>query len=302
MYELHTKTHKDDLLREIEEIKAEHAGLQEATNLLQKDKDALQAKEDVQSVILDILENNGYKHEIVRRLRHGEPRESVASWLLGQPDLRKHLRSLPPSHQSILGLVQRVEDLYEADQGPAPPPVETAHQWTQVTKSQTLIGHLFELYFTWVHPIHMLFSEVDFLASYHAGDDTYCSNPLTDAICAMACHLLDNPSPGSKPRDKDSISGYDDAIQLREAFMGEARSSLGPDTYTQMTSIQAFAIMFLSELSSGRARSATGYLRCAADHLKFSKADGQSKEALELSYWGVHTLNTRVTHNADGCP
>ena len=292
MFEPHTKTHKDDLLREIEEIKAEHAGLQEATSLLQKDKDALQAKEDAQSVILDILENNGHKHEIVRRLRHGEPRESVAMWLLGQPELRKHLRSMPPSHQTILDLVKRVEGLYKADQGPAQPLAETAHRWTQVTKSRTLIRHLFELYFTWVHPIHMLFSEVDFLASYHSGDDTYCSNSLTDAVCAMACHLLDNPSPGSKPRDRDSMSGYEDAMQLHGAFMAEARSSLVPDTYTRMTSIQAFAVMFLSELSSGKARSATGYLRCAADHLKYSKADGQSKEALQLSYWGVHTLNT----------
>ena len=292
MYEPHTKTHKDDLLREIEELKAEHAGLQEATSLLQKDKDALQAKEDVQSVILDILENNGHNHEIVRRLRHGEPRESVASWLLSQPELRKHLRSLPPSHHAIIGLVKRVEDLYEADQSPAQTSVQTVHRWTEVTKSQILIGHLFELYFTWVHPIHMLFSEVDFLASYRSGDATYCSTPLTNAICAMACHLLDIPSPGFKPRDKDSMSGYEDAMQLHGAFMAEARSSLTPDNYTRMTSIQAFGVMFLSELSSGLARSATGYLRCAADHLKFSNADGQSKEALELSHWGVHTLNT----------
>ncbi|KAL9116521.1 MAG: hypothetical protein Q9187_006954, partial [Circinaria calcarea] len=292
VYEPHTKTHKDDLLREIEEIKAEHAGLQEAASLLRKDKDALQAKEDVQSVILDILENNGHNHEIVRRLRHGEPRDSVARWLLAQPDLRKHLRSLPPSHQAILNIVKRVEDLYEADQSPTQVLADTAQQWTQVTKSQTLITHLFELYFTWVHPIHMLFSEVDFLASYRLGDDTYCSIPLTNAICAMACHLLDNPSPEAKPRDKASMSGYEDAQQLRGAFMAEARATLVPEVFTRMTSIQAFAIMFLSELSSGKARSATAYLRCAADHLKFSKADGQSQQALELSHWGVHTLNT----------
>ena len=292
VYEPHTKTHKDDLLREIEEIKAEHAGLQEAASLLRKDKDALQAKEDVQSVILDILENNGHNHEIVRRLRHGEPRESVARWLLAQPDLRKHLRKSPPSHQAILDIVKRVEDLYEADQSPAQAPAETVQQWTQVTKSQTLITHLFELYFTWVHPIHMLFGEVDFLAGYRSGDDTYCSKPLTNAICAMACHLLDNPSPGAKPQDRDSMSGYDDAQELRGAFMAEARAHLVPEIYTRMTSIQAFAVMFLSELSSGRARSATAYLRCAADHLKFSKADGQSQQSLELSHWGIHTLNT----------
>ncbi|MCJ1353190.1 MAG: hypothetical protein MMC33_003175 [Icmadophila ericetorum] len=298
VYEPHTKTHKDDLLREIETMKAEQAGLQDQHLELQGinagleiDKKSLQHREHVQSVILDILTNNGHDREIIRRLRSGDSLESVAEWLVSQPELHKHIRTLPESRQDLVDIVRRVEDLYNA-YDPTSPLAEPSYHWTHVTKSTVLVHHLFKLYFTWVHPVHMLFSEADFLTSFQNNNTVYCSSALVNAVCAMACHLLDNPLPSASSKDLAQRTSYQDAMKLRDGFMVEARSHLLPGSYSQMTTIQAFAVMFLVELSLGKARSATAYLRCAADHLRKRQTSEQSDDAVKLSYWGVHTLTT----------
>ena len=298
-YEFHTKTHKDDLIKEIAVIKAENADLQTGNRGLQEQKSNLtnlnmdlQSKQDTQTVILDMLTNNGHDREIIKRLQAGDSRESVAQWLLQQPHLKHHLRTLPVSQKLLFDIVKRVEDHYEASAESPGPMSLNRSQWTSVTRSQTLIGHLFELYFTWVHPIHMLFSEFDFLDGYESNDETHCSCALVNSVCAMACLLLENPDKNAEPIDENTFGTYQDAMQLRDAFMAEARALLQPDSYSHLTSLQAFAVIFLVDLSSGKARSATSYIRSAADHLKIYGPDKQKNEAAQLSYWGIHTLNT----------
>ena len=218
----------------------------------------------------------------------GEARESVAEWLHSRPELQKYIQTITGSQQNILNVVSRVEDLYEDPS--RPPGLEPLpHPWTKVTNSQILIRHLFELYFTWVHPVHMLFGEFDFLHSYYAGEETYCSRPLVNAICAMACHLLENPVPGVTDRE------VSDRMKLREAFMDEARYSIEIGSDLPLTSIQTFAVMYLVDLSSNKARRAAAYLRCSADNLKSTNFGKRTEEVMELSQWGIHTLNTLVS-------
>ena len=280
-------------------IKAENADLQTGNQGLQEQKSNLtslnmdlQSRQDTQTVILDVLANNGHDHEIVKRLRAGDSRESVAQWLLQQPNLKQHLRTLPVSQKLLFDIVKRVEDHYETSKESPGPTFPKQFHWTSVTRSQTLIGHLFELYFTWVHPIHMLFSEFDFRDGYESNNETHCSCALVNSVCAMACLLLEEPDKNAELIDENTFGTYQDAMQLRDAFMAEARALLQPDTYSDLTSIQAFAVIFLVDLSSGKARSATSYIRSAADHLKIRGHDKQKNEAAQLSYWGVHTLNT----------
>ena len=298
IYEMHTKTHKDDLIREIEAIKAVNANLQignqnlaTAQSNLEIDHKELQLKQENLNVILDILTNNGHDREIIKRLRAGDSHDSIAKWLLQEPHLTKHMSSLPASQKTLLVVVKRVEELYNGGDSRT-----EKHRWTSITKSETFIGHLFELYFTWVHPVHMLFSEIDFLEAYERGSDdkekTYCSSALVNAICAMGCLLLEDPQQSPKPPEETSNPTYEDAMQLCEAFIKEARARLVPDEYSLWTSIQAFAVIHLVDLSCGKARSATGYMRSAADNLKIRTQGLQSSEAIQLSYWGVHTLNT----------
>ena len=268
-------------------MRAENAGLRDEHLELKESAKDLEKMVQDQSTILEILTNNGHVGEVIRRLRNGEGQDSIAQWLQGRPELKHHLATMPGSQGHLLAVVERMEKKYnKSDKSSG---ADDFHQWTQVTTSQVLIRHLFELYFTWVHPIHMLFGEMDFLNSYNRGDELYCSAPLVNAICAMACNLLDNPAPGFNGRQTADI------LNLRNGFMNEARSLLNPADPLLTTSIQAFAVMYLADLSAGKARSASAYLRCAADHLKLPEDTQQhAEESLQLSTWGVHTLNTLV--------
>ena len=140
----------------------------------------------------------------------------------------------------------------------------------------------------------MLFSELDFKHDFRVNIQANCSASLVNAICAMGCNLLDSEDVGDR---RNRI----DAATLRDGFMNEARATLTPSTYGYMTSVQTLAIMFLVELSSGKARNAIGYLRSAVDNLKSavdnlknSDEPSFSEEATEITIWGLHTLNTYV--------
>jgi hypothetical protein len=69
----------------------------------------------------------------------------------------------------------------------------SSFQWTSVTSDPALLDHLFQLYFSWVHPVHTLFSEGHFVDSYRRQSNQYCSSILVNSMCAMACHLCTNP-------------------------------------------------------------------------------------------------------------
>ena len=110
----------------------------------------------------------------------------------------------------------------------------------------------------------------------------------------MGCDLLESEDVGDRRNRVD-------AATLRDGFMNEARAALTPSTYGYMTSVQTLAVMFLVELSSGKARKAIGYLRSAVDNLrsavdnvKNSDEPSFSEEANEITVWGLHTLNTYV--------
>jgi hypothetical protein len=266
-------------------MRAEHADLHDENIGLQESQKYLEQINTDQSIILSILTNNGHVEQVIRRLREGEPQASVAKWLKDQPELQAYLAGSLHAEKSLLAVVERMEQLYSAQTMPIA--IRTQINWTNVTNNPLLVRHLFELYFTWVHPMHMLFGETEFIKSYTEGSVEHCSSALVNAICAMACHLLDSPVPGLVG------THLRDRANLREGFMEEARRLLTPGTQLPMTSVQAFAVMYLVDLSSNRARNAAGYLRCAADHLKLpSDASQHSEETMQLSAWGIHTLNT----------
>ena len=113
------------------------------------------------------------------------------------------------------------------------------------------------------------------------------SASLVNAICAMGCNLLESEDVSDRRNRRD-------AATLRDGFMNEARANLTPSSYSHMTSIQTLAVMYLVELSSGKARKAIGYLRSAVDNMKNSTGPPLSEEANEITVWGLHTLNAYV--------
>ena len=209
---------------------------------------------------------------------------SIASWLLTFPELRSFGERNQNLDLNMQDAVERIERLYVrtefVEESEAP-----CTQWTSVTKNQAFADHLFGLYFGCVHPHCMLLSETNFLDCYFSGDTTYCSSVLVNSICAMACHLLDRA-----PEESPQVTS--DYAALGIAFLVEARAQINPSDKPTVTTLQSFAVMFLVELSSGHARNASTYLRCAADNLQDLEKDGHKDEVFEASRWGIHTLNT----------
>ena len=297
MYEPHTKTHKDDLIKEIEYLRQNNADLQshnreirDDAHVLNTDNRNLREEAAWQKMILQTIGSNGHDREIISRLRKGESHQSIAEWLHREnPDFAQGLE-VPTTHRRLMDVVKLYEEQVQQDEGlirRSPDGLEEEIPWTKVTASHKLIGHLFELYFTWVHPIHMLFSELDFKHDFRENVEIHCSTSLVNAICAMACNLLESEDLGTQ---RNRI----DASVLREGFMNEARATLTPSTYGHMTSVQTLAIMFLVELSSGRARKAIGYLRSAVENMNNGSGPPLSEEANEITMWGLYTLNTYV--------
>lgn len=247
----------------------------------------LQQESGWRRIILETIGSDGHDREIIRRLRAGESHQTIADWLVQEnPDFGV-LDPETQTHRRLIDVVEMYEAQCSGDDGLrrfSPSPSEIP--WTRVSTNHRLIGHLFDLYFTWVHPVHMLFSEQDFKHDFKKSLNTYCSPSLVNAICAMGCMLLQSEGYGESSRSRI------DAATLREGFMAEARESLYPESYRHLTSIQSFGIMYLAELSSGKARSAVGYLRSAVEHLQASNGLQQSEEAGELTLWGMQTLNT----------
>lgn len=259
----------------------------ETTIDLEQRNKGLQETSDWQKTILDTIGSNGHDREIIMRLRAGESVHSIAEWLSQLDTLSKDLQQVPVSPGSLIDVVGRIERHYQEEslgninRVGAPPIIP----WTKVSSSEILIGHLLELYFTWVHPFHMIFSELDFKQDFRMHIEVYCSTSLVNAICAMACHLLESEVVHEELRGVNVST-------LCVTFMDEARANLNPDNFHHMTSIQTFAVMYLVDLGSGKAQNANKYLRTAVDSLKLNHGHQQSAEAVELSAWGIYTLNT----------
>lgn len=237
-------------------------------------------------VILDTIGNDGHDREIIRRLRAGESHHTIADWLIRENPDFSNLGLQPTPQSRLVDVVKLFEGQFQKQDGLRPFESSGSElRWTKVSTSQKLVGHLLDLYFTWVHPVHMLFSEMDFRKDFIDDEEGYCSVPLVNAICAMACNLLE----GEHAHEQRSSV---EAETLRDGFMDEARRTLTPDSYRRMTSVQTFAIMYLVEVSEGKARNAGGYLRSAVDCMNMDHGLQYDEEIKEITLWGLHTLNT----------
>ena len=243
-------------------------------------------------IILETISNNGHEREVVARLRSGHSHQDIADWLLQvNPELVTRIGRDGVSRRRLVDVVRGFEAQFEDDGLHRSDTGVLQHSWTEVSNNSGLIGHLFDLYFTWIHPVHMLFNENDFKRDFRLRQETHCSATLVNAICAMACSLHD------KETMTHSWNVSNDTSALRDAFMGEAKNTTMRISKERMTTIQAFAVMYLVELSAGKARNASSYLRVAVDSMVKANArdpNPQSPESREVTLLGLQTLNTCV--------
>lgn len=226
------------------------------------------AKNHLSEQILQALSIDEKIPEILDRLQHGETYEAIVQWLGRSPTADSEALSPRESQHSMV-------EGTEMDLG------SPKFRWTTVTSDSNVLDHLFQLYFAWVHPVNTLFSEGHFTDSYKRQSDSYCSTILVNAICAMACHLHSSS-------EADEV----DFEQLGREFSDAARASMDPDDM-RLSTIQAFAVMFLVGCARGEGSRSYSYLKLATGSLPrvpYIDIDG-FQEVLRNSARGIWNLN-----------
>lgn len=258
---MHTKVHKEEMIREIK-------ALREKNNWVER--------------ILSAIRNDGEGAAIIERLRKGESYEAISK-SLNRPPLAEFAQLSPKSQTQLTkAIAEYAMDLEgERNAGNLMP----GTSWTNVTDNNDLIDNLMALYFAWVHPVYMLLSETHFMASYKNNSDLYCTSALVNAICAMGCRLLSVTE--DEPGDWPTI----DTETLGQKFQREALERLPQDSQPKVTTIQSYALLFLVDLGSGKGSRASHYIRLAGDALNTRLEYHYSTEAMEITRWGIYSLN-----------
>ncbi|KAF2835215.1 hypothetical protein M501DRAFT_1019993 [Patellaria atrata CBS 101060] len=282
IYEVHTRQAKEEMLRRIKDLEQKNTSLQ----------GSLREKEQwIESFVKTLRE---------REESHGQTQElsykNIVNWL-GRPPLKKTLPESPFLEKPFLEkpfLDKSADQSRASDREPSikkqrEPPLsyfsdlnmDGKDQWTMVTPNKQLVHHLMALYFTWIYPTHMLFSEKHFMSSFGDKDQQYCTSAMVNVMCAMGCTLLVDQ--GGDAIDRE-------ALGMR--FTEEAQLEITKENIQSLTYSTTYAILFLVELSSGQARKAASHLRLAVESLQEVDRDRYSTEAVEITSWGIHTLNT----------
>ena len=252
--------------------------LQRKNESLEEEKDTLDEKNSWVEQIVQSIKDDDQGPEIISRLKRGQPHQAIAAWLRQPSEDGESKQGLSERTRSQLS--QAIEQYHKS--------LVENHDprfWTSTTQDPQLIEHLIKLYLTWIHPVHMLFDERHFLSSFRQCMDVYCSSALVNTICAMSCHLLHSVESGSE-RTRAATE------KLRRDFLKEAQRLLETAERNKMTTVQSYAIMFLTEFSSGHGLIAASHLRLATETLVDKQHSEQSEESERVAAWGILTLHT----------
>lgn len=120
--------------------------------------------------IMTALISDNFAPGIVERLKRGEDYGSVARSFQDTPlaSLERPITDAGAASAAAaapMDMDYEVERVAEAVSSTSFLPPTDEHVWTRATHDPDLVHHLLELYFTWVHPIHMLLSEPHFRTS-----------------------------------------------------------------------------------------------------------------------------------------
>lgn len=254
--------------------------LQKENESLEVEKERVDVKNDwIEQTLIRSLEQDKKGTQILRRLKRGQTLQQTAEWL-GRP-LEASRDLSPTSADKAEEALKRYHNQFIEDQDP--------RYWTSVTSDPALIHHLVRLYLVWIHPVHMLFDQTNFMSSFEKCEDAYCSAALVNAICAMSCHLHHGAN-----LDQDPEHAQEEMDYLRSAFMEEVYSNLKGGDYNKMTVIQTYAILFLVEMGSGNGQLATSHLRLATESCFAKQQAEQNPESEGVAALGVLTLHTYV--------
>lgn len=266
-YEVHVKTAKEEMVRRIKSLEQQNAELQGSVK-----------ERDYQiEAIFEALKTGERGSEAVARLRSGQSYQEIVTWL-GGPPVGDVGRLSPGSETRLADIVQDYDDSMRMDMSSQSPEAESRARWTFA--SPQLTDHLVALFFTWVHPIHMLFSEYYFMKSFSDGDRRYCSPALVNIMCAMGCfYHVDQGGDERQPK------------VLQKRFFEQGLAEVAKENSRTLAFTTTYALIFLVEVGSNQARKASSHLRLAADSLVTLDRTAYSRAAVEITTKGVHTLS-----------
>ncbi|KAK8255880.1 hypothetical protein IWZ00DRAFT_142343 [Phyllosticta capitalensis] len=267
-YEMHVKQVKEDMVRKIKSLEQQNADFQ----------GSMREKEVQIEAIFDALRNNERGPEALDRLRSGQSCEEIASWLGAFP-LRDG-GSSPGSEAKMSDIVENYESSMRLDSPCLPSFGGSVVQWTSVTSDPRLLQHLASLFFSWVHPVHMLFDERRFRESCSKGDTKYCSPALVNVICATGCLYLVDPE-GNEGQSR----------RLLKRFLAQALEDVRRESPRSLTYAATYAVLFLVEVGVNKARKASSHLRLALESLSHLARWEYSSEAVNITLCGIHTLS-----------
>jgi hypothetical protein len=250
-----------------------------------KDIRELREEKHFMERIFEALSHDERVPEVLERLKRQEMYESIVDWL-GPSPLHGIARS-PMQDFETLSPRESHHSTFEGSDHEMEGVHSTSFRWTTVTSNHAVLNHLFQLYFAWVHPVHTLFNEGLFVDCYKRHVDNYCSSVLVNAICAMACHLHST----SEGHENLEI----DFKQLGMAFSEAVRADIvGEDK--KVTTIQAFAVMFLVDCARSNTPRAAAYLKVATTKLpSIATLDSAGfNEVLKSTVRGIRSLNVFV--------
>ncbi|OAF61270.1 hypothetical protein VC83_02039 [Pseudogymnoascus destructans] len=158
VYEVHIKRAKEELMKQIRELRT---------------------KNRLSERIFRTLQSREKAPNILRALSNGESIESIAE-SLGRTGIDEQEGVSP------IGSPSSVVTGSEYELGSQ---IGSGFSWTTVSHDSATFDHLFQLYFAWVHPVSTLFSEGHFVDSYKfkGQSQRHCSSPLVNAMCVLAC-------------------------------------------------------------------------------------------------------------------
>lgn len=200
--------------------------------------------------------------------------ERELSNLIGRPSIDASGVMKHYGHTSSLGLFSDGE--------------RSSEIWTRVTRDNSFVEHLLGIWFCWAHPFYLLFSEELFLDDMEKGRNKYCSPLLVNALLAFACAYSDRPEAREDPSDPRTAGDH---------FFAEAKRLLNENEFSNLTTVQALALMGLREVSCNRDSSGFQYVGRSVRmlielglHLSFASSSDKitpvELEACRITFWG----------------
>lgn len=280
---------KAALKRDIEALKGQNDALSIIVASIRSSTDAevakivhqIRADEDLNIIAESLKKNVTLPERSGTELARGDLSNLIGRPSIGALGMIKH-----HGHTSSLSLISNGE------QSPIHP--QTSEVWTRVTRDAAFVEHLLSIYFCWAHPYFVLFSKELFLDDMAKGQSKYCSPLMVNALLAFACAYSDRPEARENPSDPTTAGDH---------FFAEARRLLNENESSNLTTVQALALMGLREASCSRDSNGFQYAgRCMRMlielglHLSFAatndKISHTELEARRITFWGCFINDT----------